>query len=250
MKPMNKETALVVFSGGQDSTTCLFWALKHFKQVVALTFIYGQKHVLEVEKAREIAAIAGEVARKNGLNEGGGDVEWHQMDVSFIGHLGRNSLTDSTITMDQEKPADGPPNTFVPGRNLFFLSIAAVFARERGINHLVTGVSQTDYSGYPDCRDAFIKALNVSLNLGMDEQFVIHTPLMWIDKAQTWAKADRMGVFDLVRYKTLTCYNSIPGDGCGHCPACKLRKAGLDEYLSGAEGREKFSQRRIQTLKS
>ncbi len=250
MKPMNKETALVVFSGGQDSTTCLFWALKHFKQVVALTFIYGQKHVLEVEKAREIAAIAGEVARKNGLNEGGGDVEWHEMDVSFIGKLGRNSLTDSTIAMDQEKPVDGPPNTFVPGRNLFFLSIAAVFARERGINHLVTGVSQTDYSGYPDCRDAFIKSLNVSLNLGMDEQFVIHTPLMWIDKAQTWAKADKMGVFDLVRYKTLTCYNSIPGDGCGQCPACKLRKAGLDEYLSLAEGREKFSQRRIQTLKS
>lgn len=231
MKPMNKETALVVFSGGQDSTTCLFWALKHFQKVVALTFTYGQKHVIEVEKAREIAAIAGDVARESGLNCGGGDVDWHQMDISFISQLSHNSLTDSSIVMDQEKPADGPPNTFVPGRNLFFLSVAAVFARERGINHLVTGVSQTDYSGYPDCRDAFIKSLNVSLNLGMDEQFVIHTPLMWIDKAQTWAKADKMGVLDFIRTRTLTCYNGIPGDGCGHCPACRLRREGLEQYL-------------------
>ena len=181
--------------------------------------------------AQEIASHAGDVARQNGLNCGGGDVEWHQMDVSFISQLSHNSLTDSSITMDQEKPADGPPNTFVPGRNLFFLSVAAVFARERGINHLVTGVSQTDYSGYPDCHDAFIKSLNVSLNLGMDEQFVIHTPLMWIDKAQTWAMADKLGVLELVRTQTLTCYNGIPGDGCGECPACKLRRAGLEEYL-------------------
>ena len=254
---MNKETALVIFSGGQDSTTCLFWALKHFQKVVALTFTYGQKHVLEVKMAEKIAAKAGEVARKNGLNCGGGDVEWHQMDVSFISQLSHNSLTDSSIEMDQEKPAEGPPNTFVPGRNLFFISVAAVFARERGINHLVTGVSQTDYSGYPDCRDAFIKALNVSLNLGMDEKFVVHTPLMWIDKAQTWAKADRLGVLELIRHETLTCYNGIPGDGCGECPACKLRRAGLEEYLgftrdasSKKEGGEKFEQRKIQTLKS
>ena len=228
---MNKETALVVFSGGQDSTTCLFWALKHFRKVVALTFIYGQKHVLEVEKAREIAADAGRIARENGLSEGGEEVEWHQMDVSFISQLSHSSLTDRSIAMDQEKPSDGPPNTFVPGRNLFFLSIAAAFARERGINHLVTGVSQTDYSGYPDCRDAFIKSLNVTLNLGMDEQFVIHTPLMWIDKAQTWALSNELGVMDLVRTRTLTCYNGIPGDGCGECPACKLRRQGLEEYL-------------------
>ena len=228
---MNKETALVVFSGCQDSTTCLFWALKHFKKVMALTFTYGQKHVREVEVAEQIAAKAGEIARQNGLNEGGGDVEWHKMDVSFISQLSHNSLTDSSMVMDQDKPAEGPPNTFVPGRNLFFIAVAAVFARERGINHLVTGVSQTDYSGYPDCRDAFVKSLNVSLNLGMDEQFVIHTPLMWIDKAQTWAKADRLKVLDLVRYETLTCYNGIPGDGCGECPACKLRRAGLEEYL-------------------
>ena len=115
---------------------------------------------------------------------------------------------------------------------MFFLSIAAVFAREQGAFHLVTGVSQTDYSGYPDCRDSFIKSLNVTLNLAMDEQFVIHTPLMWIDKAETWALADELGVFDLVRNETLTCYNGIPADGCGHCPACKLRKQGLEEYLS------------------
>ncbi len=214
---MDNEKALVVFSGGQDSTTCLFWAKKQFREVHALSFIYGQKHVKEVELARAIAAKAG--------------VHFDVMDVSFIGKLGHNSLTDTTMKMDAEKPADGVPNTFVPGRNLFFLSIAAVYARERGIRHLVTGVSQTDFSGYPDCRDNFIRSLNVTLNLAMEEQFVIHTPLMWIDKAATWALADELGVLDLVRNETLTCYNGIPGDGCGHCPACKLRREGLEKYL-------------------
>ena len=214
---MDNEKALVVFSGGQDSTTCLFWAKKQFREVHALSFIYGQKHVKEVELARAIAAKAG--------------VHFDVMDVSFIGKLGHNSLTDTTMTMDTEKPADGVPNTFVPGRNLFFLSIAAVYARERGIRHLVTGVSQTDFSGYPDCRDNFIRSLNVTLNLAMEEQFVIHTPLMWIDKAATWALADELGVLDLVSNETLTCYNGIPGDGCGHCPACKLRREGLEKYL-------------------
>lgn len=218
MMPMNNEAALVVFSGGQDSTTCLFWAKKHFKKVYALSFIYGQKHVKEVELARSIAEKA--------------EVEFDVMDVSFIGHLGRNSLTDTSIHMDEEKPADSFPNTFVPGRNLFFLSIAAVYAREHGVNHIVTGVSQTDFSGYPDCRDSFIKSLNVTLNLAMDEQFVLHTPLMWIDKVQTWALADRLGVLDLIRHETLTCYNGIPGDGCGHCPSCKLRREGLEKYLA------------------
>ena len=161
-----------------------------------MSFLYGQKHVKEVELAREIARKA--------------EVDFHVMDVSFIGHLGKNSLTDTSIHMDEEKPEGTFPNTFVPGRNLFFLSIAAVYARERGINHIVTGVSQTDFSGYPDCRDAFIKSLNVTLNLAMEEQFVIHTPLMWIDKAQTWALADELGVLDLVRNETLTCYNGIP----------------------------------------
>lgn len=214
---MNKDTALVVFSGGQDSTTCLFWAKRAFKKVYALSFLYGQKHYQEVELARKIARQA--------------DVEFDVMDLSFIGQLGRNSLTDSSLEMDQEKPADTPPNTFVPGRNLFFLSIAAVYARERGINHLITGVSQTDFSGYPDCRDAFIRSLNVTLNLAMDEQFVLHTPLMWLDKAQTWALADELGVLELVRNQTLTCYNGVQGDGCGHCPACTLRRHGLEGYL-------------------
>ncbi len=221
---MNHEAALVVFSGGQDSTTCLFWAKKHFRKVYALSFVYGQKHQQEVEIARAIAREA--------------DVEFEAMDVSFIGHLGRNSLTDPTMVMDEEKPADSCPNTFVPGRNLFFLSIAAVYARERGINHLVTGVSQTDFSGYPDCRDNFIKSLTVTLNLAMEEQFVIHTPLMWIDKCQTWALADELGVLDLIRERTLTCYNGVPGDGCGHCPACKLRREGLEKYLEQKMNKE------------
>ncbi len=214
---MNHNDALVVFSGGQDSTTCLFWAKREFQKVYALSFLYGQKHAQEVELARAIAQKA--------------DVEFDVMDVSFIGKLGHNSLTDQNMLMDNEKPENGVPNTFVPGRNLFFLSIAAVYARERGINHLVTGVSQTDFSGYPDCRDAFIKSLNVTLNLAMETQFVIHTPLMWVDKAQTWALADKLGVLELVRNETMTCYNGIPGDGCGHCPACKLRREGLEKYL-------------------
>ena len=217
MRNVNKENALVVFSGGQDSTTCLFWAKKMFKEVEALTFVYGQKHIQEVEAARHIAEIAG--------------VKWDVMDVSFISKLGRNSLTDSSMEMDKEQPVGGVPNTFVPGRNLFFLSIAAVYARERGINHMVTGVGETDFSGYPDCRDAFIKSLNVTLNLAMDEQFVIHTPLMWLNKCEIWSMADELGVFDLVRDKTLTCYNGIVGDGCGECPACKLRRRGLEQFL-------------------
>lgn len=217
MQPIESRV-LVVLSGGQDSTTCLFWAKQHFSEVWALSFAYGQKHVHEVEIAEEICRRAG--------------VHYHSMDIPFIAQLSSNSLTDSSIKMDEEKPEGAPPNTFVPGRNLFFLSIAAVYAREHGIRHIVTGVSQTDYSGYPDCRDSFIKSLNVSLNLAMDEQFVIHTPLMWIDKAQTWALADELGVLDVVRNETLTCYNGVVGDGCGHCPACKLRRAGLEAYLA------------------
>lgn len=215
---MYNESALVIFSGGQDSTTCLFWAKRHFKEVYALSFRYGQKHQQEVELARDIAQKA--------------HVKFKALDVPLIGQLGHNALTDPGMEMDQEQPRGGVPNTFVPGRNLFFLAIAAVQARELGIRHLVTGVSQTDFSGYPDCRDSFIKSMNVTLNLAMDEQFVIHTPLMWIDKAETWALADELGVLELVRTQTMTCYNGIPGDGCGHCPACKLRREGLEKYLA------------------
>lgn len=217
MQQLDDSRALVVFSGGQDSTTCLFWAKQRFKEVWTLSFTYGQKHAHEVDLAEAIAREA--------------DVHFDRMDVSFISDLGHNALTDTTVIMDETKPAGGPPNTFVPGRNLFFISIAAVYARERGIKHIVTGVSQTDFSGYPDCRDTFIRSLNVTINLGMDEQFVIDTPLMWLDKCQTWAMADELGVLQLVREKTLTCYNGVPGDGCGHCPACALRRRGLEEYL-------------------
>ena len=215
-KPNNK--ALVVLSGGQDSTTCLFWAKKEFKEVYAISFNYGQKHQHETAIAQSIAERAG--------------VSFKLMDIYFISQLATNcSLTDSSIKMDEEKPEGSFPNTFVPGRNLFFLSIAAVYARSLGIRDIVTGVSQTDFSGYPDCRDSFIKSLNVSLNLAMDEQFVLHTPLMWKDKAETWEMADNLGVFDIVRNETLTCYNGVVGDGCGHCPACLLRRKGLEVYL-------------------
>ena len=215
-KPNNK--ALVVLSGGQDSTTCLFWAKKEFKEVYAISFNYGQKHQHETAIAQSIAERAG--------------VSFKLMDIYFISQLATNcSLTDSSLKMDKEKPEGSFPNTFVPGRNLFFLSIAAVYARSLGIRDIVTGVSQTDFSGYPDCRDSFIKSLNVSLNLAMDEQFVLHTPLMWKDKAETWEMADNLGVFDIVRNETLTCYNGVVGDGCGHCPACLLRRKGLEMYL-------------------
>lgn len=218
MKMRNNESAVVLFSGGQDSTTCLYWAKREFKKVYALCFKYGQKHQLEVDVARAIAEKA--------------DVEFRLIDASFISSLGSSSLTNNFIEMDEEKPSDSFPNTFVPGRNLFFISIAAVFAREKGVRNLVTGVSQTDFSGYPDCRDSFIKSLNVTLNLAMEEQFLIHTPLMWIDKTDTWALADELEVFDVIRNETLTCYNGILADGCGHCPACKLRNKGLQEYLN------------------
>lgn len=218
---MIHDKALVVFSGGQDSTTCLYWALKNFREVHTITFTYGQKHSAEIECAKKIAALAG--------------VDFHLEDCSFISRIGTSSLTDTSIEMDQEQPEGGVPNTFVPGRNLFFLSIAAVYAAEHGICHLVTGVSQTDFSGYPDCRDSFIKSLNVTLNLAMDMQFVIHTPLMWIDKCQTWALADQLGAFDVVRNETLTCYNGIKGNGCGHCPSCKLRNEGLRQYLESVK---------------
>ena len=164
------ESALVCLSGGQDSTTCLYWALKEFRHVETVCFSYGQKHALEVDVARRIAEKA--------------SVDFSLLDLSLLGQITHNALTDNAVSMDKEKPADALPNTFVPGRNMLFLTLAAIKAYERGIGHLVTGVSQTDFSGYPDCRDTFIRSLNVSLNLAMDRQFVIHTPLMWLDKEQ------------------------------------------------------------------
>lgn len=162
------------------------------------------------------------------------------LDVSLISQLDPNcSLTNASIEMDQEKPEDSYPNTFVPGRNMVFLTFAAILARGKGIYHLVTGVSEADYSGYPDCRDTFVRSLNVTLNLAMDEQFVIHTPLMDRDKSEVWELSDELGVFDLVRTQTLTCYNGVMAEGCGHCPACKLRKDGLEKYLKRKEENQK-----------
>lgn len=213
---MKNDKAIVVFSGGQDSTTCLFWALKNFKEVEAVTFDYNQRHRLEIEVAKGIATELG--------------VKHHILDMSLLNQLAPNALTRNDIEV--KAGADGElPNTFVPGRNLLFLSFAGVLASQVGAKHIITGVCETDFSGYPDCRDIFVKSLNVTLNLSMDETFVIHTPLMWINKAETWKLADELGALDFVRERTLTCYNGIIADGCGECPACKLRKAGLDQYL-------------------
>lgn len=213
---LKNEKAVVVFSGGQDSTTCLFWAKEQFAEVETVTFDYGQRHKYEIECAAQIAQEQG--------------VHQTVLDMSLLNQLAPNALTRSDIEIAEGD--EGVPNTFVDGRNLLFLSFAAVLAKQKGARHLVTGVCETDFSGYPDCRDNFVKSLNVTLNLAMDYPFVIHTPLMWLDKADTWELADRMNALDYVRQNTLTCYNGIKGDGCGECPSCQLRKAGLDKYLS------------------
>lgn len=213
---LKEEKAIVVFSGGQDSTTCLFWAKEQFKEVEAVTFDYGQRHRLEIECAKEIAKEVG--------------VKHHILDMSLLNQLAPNALTRDDIEVEEGKNGE-LPSTFVPGRNLLFLSFAGVLSSQVGAKHIVTGVCETEFSGYPDCRDVFIKSLNVTMNLAMDDTFVIHTPLMCLTKAQTWELADQLGVLDFVRNNTLTCYNGIIADGCGECPACKLRKRGLEEYL-------------------
>lgn len=211
-----KDKAVVVFSGGQDSTTCLFWALKKFDEVIAVTFDYGQRNKKEIECAK---AIADEL-----------DIEHHVLDMGLLNQLAPNALTREDIKIEMGENG-ALPSTFVEGRNMIFLTFAGVLAKVKGAKHIVTGVCETDFSGYPDCRDIFIKSLNVTLNLAMDYTFVLHTPLMWINKAQTWEMADQLGKLDYVREKTLTCYNGIMGDGCGECPACHLRQRGLNEYL-------------------
>lgn len=213
-----KESALVLFSGGQDSTTCLFWALKKFASVHALCITYGQRHSQEVEVARQIAKDA--------------NVPFQVLDASIISQLSVNSLTSREMEMDKEKGDKDFPNTFVPGRNLLFLTFAATIAFSHDIRHIVTGVSQADFSGYPDCRQNFILSANATLNLAMDKSFEVHTPLMWLNKAEVWQLSDELGVFDLVRNHTLTCYNGILADGCGECPSCKLRNEGLQKYLA------------------
>lgn len=213
---INTQGALVVLSGGQDSTTCLFWAMKEFGRVEAVTFDYQQRHKIEIECAKKICS---ELA-----------VPHTVLDMGLLGQLTANALTRDDIEVKAGENG-ALPSTFVDGRNLLFLSFAAVAAKQKGLRHIVTGVCETDFSGYPDCRDVFIKSLNVTLNLAMDYQFVIHTPLMWIDKSQTWELADKLGRLEYVRENTLTCYNGIMGTGCGICPACKLRQEGLEKYL-------------------
>lgn len=213
----NQKQAIVIYSGGQDSTTCLFWAKKRYEEVIAVSFDYGQRHKAEL-------ACAADIAKEYG-------VEHQILDMSLLNQLAPNSLTREDIQVDQDAPEQGPPNSFVDGRNMVFLTFAAIFAKQRGITDLITGVSQSDFSGYPDCRDIFIKSLNTTLNLAVDYEFDIITPLMWIDKEETWALADELGVLDVIRDRTLTCYNGIPGDGCGECPACKLRLRGYERYI-------------------
>ncbi|UXS28911.1 7-cyano-7-deazaguanine synthase QueC [Staphylococcus delphini] len=217
---LNNEKALVVFSGGQDSTTCLFYAKKHFKKVELVTFEYGQRHAKEIEVAKEIAEDQG--------------LKHHVLDMALLSQLTPNALTSHDMTIDSHNDV---PNTFVPARNLLFLSFAGALAYQIGAKHLITGVCETDFSGYPDCRDSFIKSMNVTLNLAMDRDFVIHTPLMWLNKKETWALSDDLGVLDYVRDRTLTCYNGMIAEGCGECPACQLRQRGLEQYLA-EKGRE------------
>ena len=227
------DKALVLFSGGQDSTTCLAWAVERFSVVETIGFDYGQRHIVElacrpsiIERLRRFRP-----RWRDGI---GGD---HVLDLTVL-----NSISDTTLTRVAEIKMrdDGIPNTFVPGRNILFLTLAAAVAYRRGIRHIIGGMCETDFSGYPDCRDDTIKALQVALNLGMERRFVLHTPLMWFDKAETWALAEEIGgiaLVNLVREETHTCYLGERevrfdwGLGCGACPACQLRSEGYARYI-------------------
>jgi 7-cyano-7-deazaguanine synthase len=230
-----EDTALVLFSGGQDSATCLSWALARYRHVETVGFRYGQRHAIEMdcrEPVREALASA-----SLGID--------HVIDLTAtIGGLGQTAMTASiALEMDQ----GGLPNTFVPGRNLLFLTCAAAIAYRRGLRRIVAGVCETDYSGYPDCRDDTIKAMQLALNLGMERRFVLETPLMWLDKAATWALAAGLGghsLVEVIRERTHTCYLGNRTDrhewgyGCGTCPACLLRAQGWERWV--AAGRPPF----------
>ena len=219
------EPILVVFSGGQDSTTCLMKALAERGPglVHTVTFAYGQRHALEVELAEAIAKEQGVASHKTIR------VDWYR-DIT------RNALMDKGTPIAWE-PGAATPNTFVEGRNALFLLTAAIYAKGLGIHDLTIGVSEADYSGYPDCREAFVKSMEQTLRLAMDWPFRILAPLQHLTKEQEWALADKLGRLDFVRTRTLTCYEGIPGDGCGKCPACRLRAAGLEAYLRGRDAR-------------
>jgi protein ExsB len=220
--PNYNRKAIVIFSGGQDSTTCLFQAIAEYgkENVETITFQYGQRHSIELEKAKWIAQDLG--------------VKQTFIDTSVIKAITHNALMDENVHIEQKD--NTLPNTFVDGRNALFLLYAAIYAKGQGIQDIITGVCETDFSGYPDCRDVFIKSMNVTLNLAMDYQFNIKTPLMYLTKAQTWQLADELGVLDYVRNYTHTCYEGVNG-GCGQCPSCILRDKGLTEYLAQKGGK-------------
>ena len=229
------DSALVLFSGGQDSTTCLAWALERYAHVETVGFDYGQRHRIELDcRAKILAALKRDFP--SWAPRLGDD---HMLDLSILGQLSETALTqDKEIAF----ATSGLPNTFVPGRNLLFFTFAAAIAYRRGIKHLVGGMCETDYSGYPDCRDDTLKALQVALNLGMEQRFVVDTPLMWIDKAQTFALVHEIGGDRLMRIvleHTHSCYMGDRahrhdwGYGCGTCPACELRRQGWLRYSAG-----------------
>jgi 7-cyano-7-deazaguanine synthase len=228
---MRSGHALVLFSGGQDSTTCLAWALEHFAHVETIGFDYGQRHQVELQARQQVlAALRAEFAP---WRERLGDD--HMIDLAVLGRISDTALTRETeIVMD----AAGLPNTFVPGRNLLFFNLAAAVGYRRGLHTLVGGMCETDFSGYPDCRDDTLKALQVAVSLGMGQRFTFETPLMWLDKADTWQLAHTLGeaLVDIVLEQSHTCYHGVRdarhawGYGCGTCPACALRKAGYARW--------------------
>lgn len=224
--------ALVLFSGGQDSATCLAWALEHYEHVETIGFDYGQRHHVELAARLKLRSEFSRIFPKWAAKLG----EDHLIDLTVLGQISQTALTQNAAITMQE---NGLPNTFVPGRNLLFFTFAAAIAYRRGLKHIVTGVCETDYSGYPDCRDDTLKAMQVALNLGMESRFVLHAPLMWIDKAATWVMAETLGGTDLVeliRTDSHSCYKGERqtfhewGYGCNDCPACALRAEGWKKY--------------------
>ncbi|HZK90967.1 MAG TPA: 7-cyano-7-deazaguanine synthase QueC [Stellaceae bacterium] len=231
------EDALVLFSGGQDSATCLAWALARFDRVETIGFDYRQRHRVELDCRARIA----ERLRREFPQWGGKLGEDHLVDLSVLGQI-----SDTALTRDAEIAfaGSGLPNTFVPGRNLLFFTFAAATGYRRGVRHLVGGMCETDYSGYPDCRDDTLKSLQASLSLGMGHRFVIHTPLMWRDKCATWQLARDLGgdaLVELIREESHSCYRGERsrrhdwGYGCGACPACDLRRQGWEAFLSAGQ---------------
>ncbi|MDC8760732.1 7-cyano-7-deazaguanine synthase QueC [Janthinobacterium fluminis] len=232
------DTALVLFSGGQDSTTCLAWALEHYARVETIGFDYGQRHAIELSVRPAVL----EKMRAQSPQWDGRLGQDHMIDLSLIAAISDTALTQNVEIAMQE---NGLPNTFVPGRNLLFMTVAATLAYRRGLTVLVGGMCETDFSGYPDCRDDTMKALQVALNLGMATRLKVETPLMWLDKCQTWELAERLGgaaLVDLIRSGTHTCYLGERGQlhdwgyGCGSCPACALRARGYQQYAAARAG--------------